>query len=785
MLFNGRNAPRMIQNVTVKANATHAEIRWDAQDDGPMLKIDFKLVRRTDGVEVWSDGNAESGVVVGKLLPATPYTLFISVFDGQNEPFKITEHFTTSESAPEPPTLGEIRVLNLQGGLYCEVEWMPPKTPNGRITKYYVTVRGQVRHISPGGTISNDDFPAEEKSQCSNYNNDDKSFTSADAIADFYSCRFGPLKPNRNYTALVWAENGVGRSENASYPEQCVTDYAQPDAVDAPASLPQNGTTFGLTFASEPDEMNGPVACYYVAIVPLSPNVVIESLPAPDSLIVDTFLKTMNNNMQNEQIKQDTRQKRRYFAYIAESYMQYPKKTLIGDGNTTGGVEPCNVLYLSRHRPEDPALKSGLKYTGFLIARVDRDSTTRDELFRQNDPFFIKRKRRRLYQSIEKQFLDRSRWFSYRENWELSSRLRSSRHLIMSGPAYGFSGYFKPVILEAFDERLIQSWMTVLFTVLSLILFIMLVSSFVTYILHRHGMIKQLCPITKDRILLKPHFHATPVEDLPDEYTIRRRDSSYLCISEFDALPNYRTLESCTSERAENAHKNRYNDIKAFDSTRVKLSIIGNDPSTDYINANFVKGYKGRKIFIASQGPLDASTDDFWRMIWEHKVRVIVMVANLYERNRCQCAKYWPDDGPKIYDKLEVRPVSSIYYSDYAIRNFEIRRLQSNGASGCLSGTPATISYDTSNINGDCSAHPSSVIVNVKNIASVRGSTDSILNDRFINSKRNSRCSSSNTQLNDAYAETEFSGKLQGNASWIFICIKPISHGGYSSFLHY
>ncbi|KAM3720078.1 Receptor-type tyrosine-protein phosphatase [Dirofilaria immitis] len=754
-------APRIIQNVTVKTNATHAEIRWDAQDDGPMLKIDFKLVRRTDGVEVWSDINAKSGVIIGELLPATPYTLFISVFDGQNEPFKITEHFTTSESAPEPPTLGEIRVLNLQGGLYCEVEWMPPKTPNGRITKYYVTVRGQIRHVSPGGILSNDDFPAEEKNQCANYNNNDSSYTSADAIADFYSCRFGPLKPNRNYTSFIWAENGAGRSENATFSEQCITDFAQPDAVDAPASLSQNGTVFSLTFNSEPDEVNGPVACYYVAIVPLTPDVVIESLPAPDSLIVDTFLKTMSNNLQSEQPKQDTKQKR-YFAYIAESYMQYPKRTFIGDGNTTAGVEPCNVLYLSRHRPEDPALKPGLKYTGFLIARVDRDHATRGESFQHNDPFFLKRKRRRLiYQSMEKRFLDRSRWFSYRENSEFPRHFRLSRQLIINGPAYGFSGYFKPVILEAFDDQWTQSWMTVLFSVLSLILFIMLVSSSVTYVLHRHGMIKQLCPMSKDRILLKPHFHATLIDDLPEEYAIRRRDSNYLCISEFDALPNYRSMESSASERLENAHKNRYNDIKAFDATRVKLPVIGNNPSTDYINANFVKGYKGRKMFIASQGPLDTSMDDFWRMIWEHKVRVIVMVANLYERNRCQCAKYWPDDGSKIYDKLEVRPVDSIYYSDYAIRNFEVRRVQPLVANGSPFGIPAIISYEVPGVTGDITADSSAVIVNIKShSSSVRGSADSIFNEISSNSKRNSRCSNSNTQLNDAHAETEFINKV-------------------------
>lgn len=64
--------------------------------------IDFyfanRLLRRTDGVEVWAQKNAKPGVVISNLLPATPYTLFISVFDGQNDPFKITEQFTTAES---------------------------------------------------------------------------------------------------------------------------------------------------------------------------------------------------------------------------------------------------------------------------------------------------------------------------------------------------------------------------------------------------------------------------------------------------------------------------------------------------------------------------------------------------------------------------------------------------------------------------------------------------------------------------------------------------------------
>ncbi len=56
------------------------------------------------------------------------------------------------------------------------------------------------------------------------------------------------------------------------------------------------------------------------------------------------------------------------------------------------------------------------------------------------------------------------------------------------------------------------------------------------------------------------------------------------------------------SEARENASKNRYPDIKAYDQTRVKLSQIDGILGSDYINANFVISYKERKKFICAQG---------------------------------------------------------------------------------------------------------------------------------------------------------------------------------------
>ncbi|CAB4018068.1 tyrosine- phosphatase non-receptor type 12 isoform X2, partial [Paramuricea clavata] len=89
-----------------------------------------------------------------------------------------------------------------------------------------------------------------------------------------------------------------------------------------------------------------------------------------------------------------------------------------------------------------------------------------------------------------------------------------------------------------------------------------------------------------------------------------------------------------------NRAKNRFKDILPFDYSRVTLPSTDDDNS-DYINANFVQGVDGEKVYIASQGPLPHTVNDFWRMLWAYKVKVVVMLCREDENGKKKCQRYW------------------------------------------------------------------------------------------------------------------------------------------------
>ncbi|XP_064386224.1 receptor-type tyrosine-protein phosphatase alpha-like [Halichondria panicea] len=123
----------------------------------------------------------------------------------------------------------------------------------------------------------------------------------------------------------------------------------------------------------------------------------------------------------------------------------------------------------------------------------------------------------------------------------------------------------------------------------------------------------------------------------------------------------------------ENKLNNRFGNIAVYDDNLIILDPIPGqeDCQSDYINACYVDGYKKPKKFIATQGPLPGTLVDFWRLMWQERPPIIIMLTNVMENNKIKCEQYWPESGKKQFGPFTVAITDQQILADYTVRTLE------------------------------------------------------------------------------------------------------------------
>ncbi|XP_032391546.1 tyrosine-protein phosphatase non-receptor type 9 isoform X2 [Etheostoma spectabile] len=176
-----------------------------------------------------------------------------------------------------------------------------------------------------------------------------------------------------------------------------------------------------------------------------------------------------------------------------------------------------------------------------------------------------------------------------------------------------------------------------------------------------------------------PEHGGMTVHDLVEHVKRKKKKGIYQEYEEIRKEPPAGAFDY--SKKLSNQIKNRYSDVLCLDQSRVRLCQLcdDEDETSDYINASFMDGYKRSNAYIATQGPLPKTFGDFWRMVWEQMVLIIVMTTRVVERGRVKCGQYWPlEEGrTEQHGYFLVRNTHIQVFQDFKLSHLELYNTQS------------------------------------------------------------------------------------------------------------
>ncbi|XP_058804465.1 tyrosine-protein phosphatase 69D isoform X2 [Phymastichus coffea] len=635
------------------------------------------------------------------LEPATTYKFKISAcneYTKQCGNWSKEVEVETLDGVPSAPQnlIVSCRFDNISRTSLMSINWEPPLKRNGIINQYKIEITGRATYKDENGRIKTEYLRPFIDHVDFQYN----------------TFRKNQLPPNTNYTIRVSCQ-----TRQRFYGEEAVANCTMPvtiperDNVNARSwhKIETQGRQLYKLYMPRISERNGPICCWRIFVIKLAPQKALADLPPPEEVPVFSYNYVYTSPLGG--------------AYLAEMFdsKNVPSEVFIGDGETHNGSLACQqcigltqkpIPLVLHFIPENavtvdanasvstqlPETTTHLKAAN--LTRLDNLTTVVTTVIpgANQTEKIARNKRENVAPEYESLYLT-----PYDGLLDDKANYTAFIEIIVYGATKGqvmpvYSSYLPPLFGGVDPKPVIAEDVTTLGVILqlSVVLILIIIILLITLcVLHRYSKraqqrgeeiitlrnsFRHLCQSLRGRHQLvaatPPDMPPIPKNDLLQAYLERHRDSDYGFQHEFELLPDRFTDRTTrASEMRENVYKNRYPDIKCYDQTRVRLTQMDGILGSDYINANFVLGYKERKKFICAQGPMENTVCDYWRMIWEQHLELVLMLTNLEEYSKTKCAKYWPDKSEtKNFGDITVEHVGEHQYSDYVVRELKMTR---------------------------------------------------------------------------------------------------------------